>query len=269
MIVSTNPADVMLRDPGYARDLELLRARDLQMQADGSLSGYVGGYRPWQVVYKGWVNARGPVIEALTWVQLPDVYYALRRNADYSPKGARARRLTFRSRCESMRCRPSSRRRMQAAKVAALGNLTSRPEVDVDAGDDPEDHAGVEDLPEAEALARRRVLFLRDRAVGSPASCSGDAFFVTALTTKISTQVNTNSRKLKYSQLISTKAWTRPGHSMSYISCVACNTRRNMPTTNPVTMPIRPEFGVTPREKMPSMKTAAIEGASSDCTSCR
>jgi hypothetical protein len=38
-------------------------------------------------VYEGWVNARGPVIEALTWVRLPDVYYALKRNADYSPDG--------------------------------------------------------------------------------------------------------------------------------------------------------------------------------------
>jgi hypothetical protein len=27
------------------------------------------------------------VIEALTWVQLPGVYYALRRNADFSPAG--------------------------------------------------------------------------------------------------------------------------------------------------------------------------------------
>jgi hypothetical protein len=27
------------------------------------------------------------VIESLTWVQLPAVWYALRRNADFSPKG--------------------------------------------------------------------------------------------------------------------------------------------------------------------------------------
>src|SRR5262249_35471848 len=88
-IISTATADVMLRDPGYARDLELLRARlDLERKPDGSLTGYVGGYRPWEAVYKGWVNARGPVIEALTWVQLPSVYYALRRNADYSPTGS-------------------------------------------------------------------------------------------------------------------------------------------------------------------------------------
>ena len=87
-IVSTAPADVMLRDPSYWQDLELLRAKvSLQMLPDGSLKGYVGGYRPWEPVYKGWVNARGPVIESLTWVQLPAVYYALRRSADFSPKG--------------------------------------------------------------------------------------------------------------------------------------------------------------------------------------
>jgi hypothetical protein len=87
-ILSTTPADIMLRDPGYTRDMELLRARvDLQMKPDGTLTGYVGGYRPWEPVYKGWVNARGPVIESLTWVQLPAVYYALRRHADYSPTG--------------------------------------------------------------------------------------------------------------------------------------------------------------------------------------
>jgi hypothetical protein len=80
----------MLRNPAYDRDLELLRARiDLTIQSDGALKGYVGGYRPWEPIYNGWVNARGPVIEALTWVQLPAVYYALKRNADYSPKGSK------------------------------------------------------------------------------------------------------------------------------------------------------------------------------------
>ncbi|RAK66237.1 hypothetical protein [Phenylobacterium kunshanense] len=80
--------EVWLRDPGAARDLQLLKARiDLSLKPDGSLSGYVGGYRPWKPVYDGYVRARGPVIEALTWVRLPDVFYALRRNADYSPTG--------------------------------------------------------------------------------------------------------------------------------------------------------------------------------------
>ena len=87
-IISTAPANISLRDPGYTRDLELLQAKvDLEMKPDGTLTGYVGGYRPWEPVYKAWVNARGPVIESLTWVQLPGVWYALRRGADFSPTG--------------------------------------------------------------------------------------------------------------------------------------------------------------------------------------
>lgn len=88
-ITSTAAADeIWFRDPSYSRELQLLKAKiDFQMQPDGSLKGYLAGYRPWETVYKGWVGARGPVIEALTWVRLPDVYYALKRNADYSPTG--------------------------------------------------------------------------------------------------------------------------------------------------------------------------------------
>jgi hypothetical protein len=90
VISSTQPVAGTLRDPAYWRDLELLQAQvKLQMKPDGSLTGYVGGYRPWEPVYKGWVQARGPVIESLTWVELPGVWYALRRGADYSPTGRR------------------------------------------------------------------------------------------------------------------------------------------------------------------------------------
>ncbi|MGE0409475.1 MAG: hypothetical protein AB7P23_09475, partial [Amphiplicatus sp.] len=72
----------------YTHSLQLLKAKvKLQMQPDGSLKGYVGGYRPWEPVYKGWVNARGAVIEVLTWVQLPGVWHSLKRHADYSPTG--------------------------------------------------------------------------------------------------------------------------------------------------------------------------------------
>ena len=46
VITSKGPADeVWLRDPSYTRELQLLRARiSLKMAADGSLTGYVGGY---------------------------------------------------------------------------------------------------------------------------------------------------------------------------------------------------------------------------------
>lgn len=87
-IVSTQPVAATLRNPGYVRDLELLQAQvKLELEADGSLTGYVGGYRPWEPEYFGWVGGRGPVIESLTWAELPSIYYALRRNADYSPDG--------------------------------------------------------------------------------------------------------------------------------------------------------------------------------------
>ena len=88
-IVSTEPTqEIWLRDPSYARELQLLQAQlKLKMQDDGSLTGLLAGYRPWQRFYQGMVEARGSVIEQLFWVELPGVYRALKRNADYSPTG--------------------------------------------------------------------------------------------------------------------------------------------------------------------------------------
>ena len=87
-ILAEGVGSVVLRNPGNDRDLPLLKSKlDFRMAADGTLSGLIGGYRPWLPVYEGWVAGRGPVIEVLTWVRLPDVYYALQRYADYSPSG--------------------------------------------------------------------------------------------------------------------------------------------------------------------------------------
>lgn len=81
--------EIWMRDPGSTRDLQLLQARiKLEMKPDGTLAGYVGGYRPWLPIYTALVNARGPVVEILGWIELPSIYYALQRNADYSPTGA-------------------------------------------------------------------------------------------------------------------------------------------------------------------------------------
>lgn len=104
VITSTAPSDMMMRDASYTQDLELLRAQiKLTMQPDGSLKGHLGGYRPWDAVYKGWINARGPVIESLTWVQLPGVYYALRRNADFSPTpGGEKTHISYAMRIEAL-----------------------------------------------------------------------------------------------------------------------------------------------------------------------
>jgi hypothetical protein len=82
-------AEIWLREASYARELQLLQAQArLTMKPDGTLTGMIGGYRPWLPIYRGWIDARGAVIEKLTWVQLPGVYYALKRCADYSPPGA-------------------------------------------------------------------------------------------------------------------------------------------------------------------------------------
>jgi hypothetical protein len=84
----TPSEEIWIRDPSYTRELQLLKAQlKLEMKADGSLKGLLAGYRPWFPIYRGWVEARGSVIEQLTWVQLPGVWNALKRSADYSPTG--------------------------------------------------------------------------------------------------------------------------------------------------------------------------------------
>jgi len=140
-IVSTAPTpEIWMRDPGYARQLQMLQAKvDLTLKPDGTLSGYIGGYRPWKPVYDGWVAARGPVIEALTWVRLPDVYYALRRNADYSPTGPGGEKthISFAFRVDAvpafvvspdakMTAQAVSYRRQAAAPGKAASNIVER-----------------------------------------------------------------------------------------------------------------------------------------------
>jgi hypothetical protein len=66
---------------------QLLRARaDLQMTPSGALEGFIGGYIPWMDVYNIYAHT-GPPTESLGWARVPDIYYALRRYADYSPTG--------------------------------------------------------------------------------------------------------------------------------------------------------------------------------------
>ena len=89
-ITTKAPMDeVYFRDSSYVRELQLLKAQlDFTMNEDGTLTGLVGGYRPWEPVHDQHVGARGSVIESLTWIELPALWYALKRNADYSPEGA-------------------------------------------------------------------------------------------------------------------------------------------------------------------------------------
>lgn len=87
-VLTARAADaVRMRGPDSS-ELKLAKAQlRFEMKADGSLTGMIGGYRPWRPVYEAAVNARGPVAETLGWLRLPDMYYALQRYADYSPTG--------------------------------------------------------------------------------------------------------------------------------------------------------------------------------------
>jgi hypothetical protein len=106
-ITSTAPINMMMRDPspGAVRTgLDIQRAQiDFTMNADGTLKGYVGGYRPWAPVYFGW-SSFGQVNEVLTWVDLPAVWYSMKRFADYSPTGPGGERthISFALRVDAM-----------------------------------------------------------------------------------------------------------------------------------------------------------------------
>jgi hypothetical protein len=93
-IISTEPAEeIWIRDPAYPRELQMLKARlKLKMEADGRLTGLLAGYRPWRRIYDGFVEARGQITEQLSWIELPGLYHALKRNADYSPTGPQGER---------------------------------------------------------------------------------------------------------------------------------------------------------------------------------
>lgn len=86
---TTQPQDIKMRaepTPGmFSKELLLYAARfRFELQDDGSLEGYLGGYRDWKTIYKGWAGA-GVIHEMVTHVQLPGLWYALERNADYKP----------------------------------------------------------------------------------------------------------------------------------------------------------------------------------------
>jgi hypothetical protein len=89
-ITTKAPTRMVMRDPssGAVRSgLELEQAQiDFTMAQDGSLKGFLGGYREWAPVYLGW-GGFGQVNEVLTWIDLPAAWYAMQREADYSPEG--------------------------------------------------------------------------------------------------------------------------------------------------------------------------------------
>jgi hypothetical protein len=85
-VITTTPASISMVCDAYIQPVyEFLDARmRLKIKPDGSLEGVLGGYQPWYHVYRshakvGYIDERG------FGVDVPALYYALRRDADGYP----------------------------------------------------------------------------------------------------------------------------------------------------------------------------------------
>ena len=89
VIETQAPSEIRFRDEAWnlrmPDQIQLTGGKmRFQMRADGSLEGYVGGYRDWKVLYKKQaVNGRDT--EMNQGIDLPSFYYALERHADADP----------------------------------------------------------------------------------------------------------------------------------------------------------------------------------------
>lgn len=71
--------------PFFPAQLLLYKAKlRIETQPDGTALALVGGYRPIEDYYKGWAGA-GAIHELTTHVNMVGYWYALRRNADFTP----------------------------------------------------------------------------------------------------------------------------------------------------------------------------------------
>jgi hypothetical protein len=75
----------MIGDPFSTVEYDLRRARmRFTFDEDGSLHGLVGGYQSWETLYVGWALP-GVTNEVNVSLDVPGLYYALRKTADADP----------------------------------------------------------------------------------------------------------------------------------------------------------------------------------------
>jgi hypothetical protein len=89
VLESVGPSEVIMHDaetaPFFPLKLDLLRAQlRFEQKADGTMEGFVGGYRSIEDYYTGWA-AGGAIHELTTHGNMPAYWYALRRYADAMP----------------------------------------------------------------------------------------------------------------------------------------------------------------------------------------
>jgi hypothetical protein len=89
----------------------------MTIAADGTARGTIGGYQPWSTIYYGFAD-QGHIKEYAASINLPALYYALKRNADYDPDPATGqnRQISSAYQIEAVRAFavPSSNRTAQA-----------------------------------------------------------------------------------------------------------------------------------------------------------
>jgi hypothetical protein len=85
-VVTTDPGRLtMVLDPYLMPVLDLSETRTrLTLNPDGSMTALVGGYQPWRNLYYGFAD-QGHIKEYAASIDVPAVYYALKRNADWDP----------------------------------------------------------------------------------------------------------------------------------------------------------------------------------------
>jgi len=75
----------MQLDPYLMPELEMTKAHlRLAVNADGTMRGMIGGYQPWMNLYYGLAD-QGHIKEYAGSIDVPAVYYALKREADADP----------------------------------------------------------------------------------------------------------------------------------------------------------------------------------------
>jgi hypothetical protein len=75
----------MIGDPFSLPEYEFKNAKlRFDLKPDGSISGILGGYEPWEPIYFSWAIAGG-INELNLSIDVPGLYYALRKMADANP----------------------------------------------------------------------------------------------------------------------------------------------------------------------------------------
>lgn len=86
VVTSTEPTNVhIVADPYLIPEFDFTKAQmRLEMKADGTARGLLGGYQPWRDFYYSIAN-QGHIKEYAGSINVPALYYALKKHADADP----------------------------------------------------------------------------------------------------------------------------------------------------------------------------------------